>query len=128
MKSAGKFLETKRTDGVSTSDLIMRIVKDYNEYVMRNLARGYTRKELGVSYVKVVDHALDLVRNWPRQWRSIFFLTRRFLCGGGAGKTTTREHGYKQASPKGERAAGACWTEGISVAVLVVRNVPPSLP
>ena len=30
----------------------MRIVKDYNEYVMRNLDRGYTRKDLGVSYVK----------------------------------------------------------------------------
>ncbi|CAK9232355.1 unnamed protein product [Sphagnum troendelagicum] len=52
VKVAGKFKETKRTDGVSTSDLIMRIVKDYNEYVMRNLARGYTRKDLGVSYVK----------------------------------------------------------------------------
>ncbi|KAG0578955.1 hypothetical protein KC19_4G062600 [Ceratodon purpureus] len=52
VKKAGRFKETKRTDGVSTSDLIMRIIKDYNEYVMRNLARGYTRKELGVSYVK----------------------------------------------------------------------------
>lgn len=64
MKAAGKFKETKRTDGVSTSDLIMRIVKDYNEYVMRNLARGYTRKDLGVSYVKVsfvLSHFISLL-------------------------------------------------------------------
>eukprot|EP00262_Sarcandra_glabra_P016072 TRINITY_DN5099_c0_g2_i1.p1 TRINITY_DN5099_c0_g2~~TRINITY_DN5099_c0_g2_i1.p1 ORF type:complete len:303 (+),score=74.86 TRINITY_DN5099_c0_g2_i1:60-911(+) len=52
VKAAGKFKETKRTDGVSTSDLIMRILKDYNQYVMRNLARGYSREDLGVSYVK----------------------------------------------------------------------------
>ncbi|XP_020269824.1 choline-phosphate cytidylyltransferase 2 [Asparagus officinalis] len=52
VKAIGKFKETKRTDGISTSDIIMRIVKDYNDYVMRNLARGYTRKDLGVSYVK----------------------------------------------------------------------------
>uniref|UniRef100_A0A0C9S1Z4 choline-phosphate cytidylyltransferase n=1 Tax=Wollemia nobilis TaxID=56998 RepID=A0A0C9S1Z4_9CONI len=52
VKSVGKFKETKRTEGISTSDIIMRMLKDYNEYVMRNLARGYTRKQLGVSYVK----------------------------------------------------------------------------
>ncbi|CAK7356406.1 unnamed protein product [Dovyalis caffra] len=52
VKSVGRFKETKRTEGISTSDILMKIVKDYNEYVMRNLARGYTRKDLGVSYVK----------------------------------------------------------------------------
>ncbi|KAH7296018.1 hypothetical protein KP509_26G004200 [Ceratopteris richardii] len=52
VKAAGKFKETKRTDGISTSDIIMRILKDYNEYVMRNLRRGYSRRDLGVSYVK----------------------------------------------------------------------------
>ncbi|KAM3732436.1 hypothetical protein ACB098_11G061000 [Castanea mollissima] len=52
VKAAGRFKETKRTDGISTSDIIMRIVKDYNQYVMRNLDRGYSRKDLGVSYVK----------------------------------------------------------------------------
>ncbi|CAL1352178.1 unnamed protein product [Linum trigynum] len=52
VKKVGRFKETQRTDGISTSDIIMRILKDYNQYVMRNLDRGYTRKELGVSYVK----------------------------------------------------------------------------
>ncbi|XP_072994171.1 choline-phosphate cytidylyltransferase 2-like isoform X1 [Typha latifolia] len=52
VKVIGKFKETKRTDGISTSDIIMMILKDYNEFVMRNLTRGYTRKDLGVSYVK----------------------------------------------------------------------------
>lgn len=57
----GKFKETKRTSGISTSDIIMRIVKDYNQYVMRNLDRGYTRKELGVSYVKVMSLVIDFI-------------------------------------------------------------------
>ncbi|KAI4294953.1 hypothetical protein MLD38_038327 [Melastoma candidum] len=52
VKKVGKFKETMRTEGISTSDIIMRIVKDYNQYVLRNLDRGYSRKELGVSYVK----------------------------------------------------------------------------
>ncbi|CAL5010343.1 unnamed protein product [Urochloa decumbens] len=52
VKAIGKFKETKRTKGISTSDIIMRILKDYNQYIMRNLTRGYSRKDLGVSYVK----------------------------------------------------------------------------
>ncbi|CAL9205761.1 unnamed protein product, partial [Musa hybrid cultivar] len=53
VKSVGKFKETKRTDGISTSDIIMRILKNYNKYVMRNLARGYTRKDLGEKQLRM---------------------------------------------------------------------------
>eukprot|EP00850_Spirogloea_muscicola_P007527 SM000038S14340 [mRNA] locus=s38:328453:329927:+ [translate_table: standard] len=60
VKKVGKFRETRRTEGVSTSDLIVRILRGYNEYVMRNLARGYTRKDLGVSYVKAQQLQLNL--------------------------------------------------------------------
>lgn len=44
IKKAGKFLPTQRTDGISTSDIIMRIIQDYDMYAMRSMARGYSRK------------------------------------------------------------------------------------
>lgn len=58
VKKVGKFIPTKRTEGVSTSDLITRIIRDYDQYVMRNLARGVNRKELNVSLFK--KNELDL--------------------------------------------------------------------
>ena len=49
LKKAGRFLATERTEGFSTSDLITRIVRDYDDYIRRSLSRGFTRKDLNIS-------------------------------------------------------------------------------
>jgi choline-phosphate cytidylyltransferase len=52
IKRAGMFKATQRTDGISTSDLILRIIKDYDMYVERSMDRGYGRKDIGLSRSK----------------------------------------------------------------------------
>ena len=52
VKSLGKFKVSQRTPTVSSTDIINRILQNYNLYLIRNLQRGFSRKDLGVSFLK----------------------------------------------------------------------------
>uniref|UniRef100_M4CMZ0 choline-phosphate cytidylyltransferase n=1 Tax=Brassica campestris TaxID=3711 RepID=M4CMZ0_BRACM len=73
VKKVGRFKETMRTEGISTSDIIMRIVKDYNQYVMRNLDRGYSREDLGIQTVKMLRNEwVENADRWVAGFLEIF--------------------------------------------------------
>ncbi|KAI9855467.1 MAG: hypothetical protein M1813_009775 [Trichoglossum hirsutum] len=61
VKAAGKFLVTQRTEGVSTTGIITKIVRDYEKYLTRQFRRGTSRQELNVSWLK--KNELDLKRH-----------------------------------------------------------------
>ena len=48
-----------RAGGISTSDIITRIVRGYDAYARRNLKKGYTAKELNIGFVKEQTFRLE---------------------------------------------------------------------
>ncbi|KAF7163373.1 hypothetical protein CNMCM5623_008351 [Aspergillus felis] len=73
IKAQGKFLVTQRTEGVSTTGIITRIVRDYDQYIARQFKRGASRQELNVSWIKkneleIKRHVMELRDNIRNNW------------------------------------------------------------
>lgn len=100
VKKQGQFLETKRTPSISTSDIILKLLRNYDGYVQRNLDRGFSKEELNLGEAwavelkakerkkKVIDalaetkHHVRILQDRYRagtQTRICFHLTRAFL-------------------------------------------------
>lgn len=127
IKKEGMFLATQRTEGISTSDIITKIIRDYDKYLMRNFARGATRKELNVSWLKKNElefkkHINDFRTYWMRNRvnfnnvsKDLYFEVREYLRGKKAealtpsGSSTTLQNdlddSFRSASPLTEFAS-----------------------
>lgn len=73
IKEKGMFLVTQRTEGVSTTGIITKIVRDYEQYIWRQLKRGTSRQELNVSWLKkneldIKRHVAELRDNIRTNW------------------------------------------------------------
>ena len=110
LRKIGKFWPTQRTEGVSTSDIITRIVKNYDQYVIRNLSRGVDRRDLNVSLLK--KHELDFRRhahelrqairaNWSNTSREIKEDIRSLLSPS------------RDSMPGSPRTPGGSWIDGV---------------
>ena len=56
MKVAGRFLPTLRSEGVSTSDLLIRVLKEKDEYYDRNFKKGYNRSDFGLGWIEYLGY------------------------------------------------------------------------
>lgn len=122
IKEAGMFLTTQRTEGISTLDIITKIIRDYDKYLMRNFARGATRKELNVSWFKKNElefkkHINDFRTYWMRNRnnfntvsKDLYVEVREYLRGkksegSAASISSDMEDGSRPASPMTEFAS-----------------------
>lgn len=77
-KKLGKFKATQRTQGISTTDVVAKILRNKEMYYVRNLRRGVPRQKLGMGiwrYMKLkvqlflCPHRFDHPKkDWGDSW------------------------------------------------------------
>ncbi|EZG44366.1 cholinephosphate cytidylyltransferase [Gregarina niphandrodes] len=68
VKKAGKFKATQRTEGTSTTDIIVRILQNYEDYIYRSLSRGVRPEELNIGTLKANQIQMKKkVQNWQKK-------------------------------------------------------------
>jgi choline-phosphate cytidylyltransferase len=60
-KKLGKFKATERTKGVSTTDIVGKILKNKEMYYVRNLNRGIPRDQLGLGLLEYWKLKVELM-------------------------------------------------------------------
>lgn len=60
-KKLGKFKATKRTEGISTTDVVAKILRNKEMYYVRNLRRGVPRNKLGMGIFRYIKLKVQLM-------------------------------------------------------------------
>jgi len=61
LKVNKRFLPTQRTQGISTTDIMNRVIKNYDLYLLRNIKKGATAEEINICPSKYFVLKISLI-------------------------------------------------------------------
>lgn len=68
LKESDKLIDVPKTPGISTSNIMLRILKNYELYIQRSLDRGVCREDLNLGYAAASSFRVKIsIRNWQKK-------------------------------------------------------------
>nr|BAN65751.1 choline-phosphate cytidylyltransferase [Babesia bovis] len=69
LKDNGRIVALQRTPGISTSNIMMRILRNYETYIKRSLERGVGREDLKIGFTTANSIKLkSSIENWQKKF------------------------------------------------------------
>ncbi|GBE60631.1 cholinephosphate cytidylyltransferase [Babesia ovata] len=69
LKENGRIVHTHRTPGISTSNIMLRILRNYETYIKRSLERGVGREDLKIGFTTANSIKLkSSIENWKKKF------------------------------------------------------------